>query len=70
MVCSMSNHRLPFRMRTPINFSVADLKAKTLQHQQASAAKERTPKLYKGERGGRYYKRTRADGTTYRDYTY
>ena len=26
--------------------------------------------LYLGERGGRYYKRTRADGTTYRDYTY
>ena len=28
------------------------------------------PRLYVGELGGRYYKRTRADGTTYRDYTY
>ena len=27
-------------------------------------------RLYVGERGGRYYKRTRADGTTYRDYTW
>ena len=30
---------------------------------------ERT-RLHIGERGGRYYKRTRADGTTYRDYTW
>jgi len=30
----------------------------------------RSSQLYVGERGGRYYKRTRADGTTYRDYTY
>ncbi len=30
----------------------------------------RSKQLFVGERGGRYYKRTRADGTTYRDYTY
>ena len=27
-------------------------------------------RIYAGERGGRYYKRTRADGTTYRQYTF
>ena len=56
--------------RVPVGYSSSDLKNKTLQHQQASATRERTPKLYVGERGGRYYKRTRADGTTYRDYTH
>ena len=56
--------------RVPVGYSSSDLKNKTLQHQQASATRERTSKLYVGERGGRYYKRTRADGTTYRDYTY
>jgi hypothetical protein len=56
--------------RIPVGYSASDLKSKTLQHQQASATRARTPKLHVGERGGRYYKRTRADGTTYRDYTY
>lgn len=27
-------------------------------------------KIFIGERGGRYYKRRRADGTTYREYTW
>ena len=32
--------------------------------------KKKNPTVFIGERGGRYYKRTRADGTTYRDYTW
>ena len=32
--------------------------------------KKKNPTVFTGERGGRYYKRTRADGTTYRDYTW
>ena len=31
---------------------------------------KRSSKIYVGERGGRYYKRRRADGTTYREYTW
>jgi len=29
-----------------------------------------TPQIFTGPRGGRYYKRTRVDGTTYREYTW
>ena len=33
-------------------------------------ATEEVPQIHIGERGGRYYKRTRSDGTTYREYTW
>ena len=50
-----------------------DLRQKTinyeLQRTEKSMRAERT-RIHIGERGGRYYKRTRADGTTYRDYTW
>ena len=36
-----------------------------------NVARDENPKrIYVGERGGRYYKRTRPDGTTYREYTW
>lgn len=46
--------------------------AQAFELKQAENRKNRAPanRLYVGERGGRYYKRTRADGTTYRDYTW
>ena len=46
--------------------------AQAFELKQAESRKNRAPanRLYVGERGGRYYKRTRADGTTYRDYTW
>ena len=51
-----------------------DLRQKTINYElaRASARAKRAPanRLYIGERGGRYYKRTRPDGTTYRDYTF
>ena len=31
---------------------------------------QESTKVFVGERGGRYYKRTRPDGTTYREYTF
>ena len=36
----------------------------------ASGANAPVNRIYVGERGGRYYKRTRQDGTTYREYTW
>ena len=57
-------------MRTPINFSVTDLKNKTLQHQKSSAAKVRTSswQVFTGQRGGKYTIAKRSDGTLYRRY--
>jgi len=51
-----------------------DLRQKTIRYElnKVSARANRAPanRLYTGERGGRYYKRTRPDGTTYREYTF
>ena len=65
------------KQRRPVGYDPQKLRDATVQWQLAQQNKwlldggsERSSKIYIGERGGRYYKRRRADGTTYREYTF
>ena len=56
--------------RRPTGYNPEKLKQLTLQKTAAATVKNDRSRVYVGERGGRYHKRTRADGTTYREYTW
>ena len=56
--------------RRPIGYNADKLKRLMLQKTTTARVKNDRSRVYRGERGGRYYKRRRADGTTYREYTW
>jgi len=56
--------------RRPVGYDPEKLKRLMLQKTTAATIKNDRSRVYVGERGGRYYKRRRADGTTYREYTW
>ena len=55
--------------RRPVGYNADKLKRLMLQKTTTATVKNSRSRVYIGERGGRYYKRRRADGTTYREYT-
>ena len=62
----------PKQQRHPQNYVPGELLRLTVEHHQKAAeqSSDQVARIYIGERGGRYYKRRRADGTTFREYTY
>ena len=57
-------------VRKPVGYDPEKLKRLTLAKTKPATVKNSPSRIYIGERGGRYYKRTRVDGTTYREYTW
>jgi len=58
------------QQRRPVGYDPEKLKRLMLQKTTTATVKNGRSRVYVGERGGRYYKRRRADGTTYREYTW
>ena len=58
------------KQRRPVGYDPEKLKRLMLQKTTVATVKNAPNKIHTGERGGRYYKRTRQDGTTYREYTW
>jgi len=56
--------------RRPVGYDPERLKRLMLQKTTTATVKNNRSRVHIGERGGRYYKRRRADGTTYREYTW
>ena len=56
--------------RRPVGYDAGKLKRLMLQKTTTATVKNSRSKVHIGERGGRYYERRRADGTTYREYTW
>jgi len=59
-----------YQQRRPVGYDPEKLKRLMLQKTTTATVKNSRSRVYVGERGGRYYKRRRADGTTYREYTW
>lgn len=57
------------RQELLLQLKLKKLKRLTLHPGKAATVHNPKNTLHCGERGGRYYIRSRADGTTYRDYT-
>ena len=58
------------QQRRPVGYDPEKLKRLMLQKTTTATVKNDRSRVHTGERGGRYYKRRRADGTTYREYTF
>ena len=65
------------QQRRPVGYNPEKLRELTVDWQLAQqdrwlldGGSERSTQIYVGKRGGRYYKRRRADGTIYREYTW
>ena len=67
---NMEELRKLSQQRRPVGYDAEKLKRLMLQKTTTATVKNDRSRVHVGERGGRYYKRRRPDGTTYREYTW